>query len=169
MGDILCSLNLTADKKKSYNTVKRKLEGHFRNPIFECAKFNQRWQERVKALMKLQLDPELTLDKATTAARHTEAIKKQQDVVRSDYKSPTVDAINSQKRGETHKKMTREPLKHKHPSSQVPQTQSRNHKQACSRCGKIPSHKKQNCPAREAICHKCSKKGHYHHYAGLRN
>ena len=104
MGDILCSLNLTADKKKSYDTVKPKLEGHFikrRNPIFECAKFNQRWQERVKALMKLQLDPELTLDKATTAARHTEAIKKQQDVVRSDYKSPTVDAINSQKGGDT--------------------------------------------------------------------
>ena len=47
--DILCSLNLTADEKKSYDTVKRKLEGHFvkcRNPIFERAKFNQRRQER---------------------------------------------------------------------------------------------------------------------------
>jgi len=42
--DILCSLN--GGRKE---TVKTKLEGYFvkcRNPIFECAKFNQRQQER---------------------------------------------------------------------------------------------------------------------------
>jgi len=47
--DIVCSLNLTADEKRFYETVKTKLEGHFiksRNSIFERAKFNQRWQER---------------------------------------------------------------------------------------------------------------------------
>ena len=31
----------------------------------------------------------------------------------------------------------------------------------CSRCGKTPSHSRQQCPAREAICHRCHKKGHY--------
>ena len=30
----------------------------------------------------------------------------------------------------------------------------------CSRCGK-GSHSRQQCPARDAICHKCRKKGHY--------
>jgi len=80
-------------------------------------------------------------------------------VVRSEYKSPTVDAINSQRCGETYKKPTREQFKHKYVSSQALPPQTHNHKQACSRCGKIPSHRKQDSPAREAICHKCSKKG----------
>jgi len=98
--------------------VKWKLEGHFikcRNLIFECAKFNQKRQERGESIdsfitslhyladhceyeplqdemirdrivvglmdanlsMKLQMDPELTLNKATTATRQTEAINKQ--------------------------------------------------------------------------------------------
>ena len=51
--DILCSLNLTADEKKSYDTVKQKLEGHFvkcRNSIFERAKFTQRQQERGESI-----------------------------------------------------------------------------------------------------------------------
>jgi len=49
MGDkadkILRSLNLTVDKKRFYETVKTKLEGHFgkcRNLIFERAKFSKR-------------------------------------------------------------------------------------------------------------------------------
>ncbi len=31
----------------------------------------------------------------------------------------------------------------------------------CTRCGKSPSHDRQHCPARDAICRKCSKRGHY--------
>ena len=37
------------------------------------------------------------LEKAMTAARQTEAIKKQQGVVRGDQKLPLVDTVNSQK------------------------------------------------------------------------
>ena len=33
--------------------------------------------------------------------------------------------------------------------------------QKCSRCGKTPNHSRQQCPAKEAICHRCGKKGHY--------
>ena len=33
-----------------------------------------------------------------------------------------------------------------------------NHK--CTRCGKGP-HSRQTCPARDAVCHTCQKKGHY--------
>ena len=31
----------------------------------------------------------------------------------------------------------------------------------CYRCGKSPGHMRQNCPAKTAICHECSKKGHW--------
>ena len=34
-------------------------------------------------------------------------------------------------------------------------------KQICTRRGKTHSHGKQHCPPREAVCYKCSKKGHY--------
>ena len=31
----------------------------------------------------------------------------------------------------------------------------------CTRCGRSPPHSRHGCPVREAICHKCFKKGHY--------
>ncbi|CAM1330238.1 Uncharacterised protein at_DN1186 [Pycnogonum litorale] len=31
----------------------------------------------------------------------------------------------------------------------------------CKRCGKVPGHSRDNCPASKAKCHKCSKIGHY--------
>ena len=33
--------------------------------------------------------------------------------------------------------------------------------QVCTRCGKSPPHKVVECPAKEAVCHRCGKKGHY--------
>ena len=39
------------------------------------------------------------------------------------------------------------------------------HKQSarekCSRCGRSPPHDRQQCPARDAVCHKCNKRGHF--------
>ena len=34
-------------------------------------------------------------------------------------------------------------------------------KTTCSRCGKSPSHDRQQSPARDAVCHKCAKRGRY--------
>ena len=34
-------------------------------------------------------------------------------------------------------------------------------KTTCGWCGKAPSHEKQQCPAKDAVCHKCSKRGHF--------
>ena len=31
----------------------------------------------------------------------------------------------------------------------------------CSHCGQSPMHPRQQCPARDATCHHCSKKGHF--------
>ena len=36
-----------------------------------------------------------------------------------------------------------------------------NHIHACTRCGQLPKHDKRNCPAKDSICHKCHKKGHF--------
>ena len=33
--------------------------------------------------------------------------------------------------------------------------------QVCSRCGKSPPHDRAQCPAKDAVCHWCSKKGHF--------
>ena len=46
---------------------------------------------------------------------------------------------------------------HKRKSSATPST----NKKICRRCGKAPNHPRQQCPAREATCHNCSKKGHF--------
>jgi len=102
--------------------------------------------------MKLQMDSELTLEKGMTAARQTEAIKMQQGVVRGDQKLPLVDTVNSQKPKCEQRKS------HSKNSSASPKQAN---KQACTRCGKTPSYGKQVCPARDAIFHKCAKKGHY--------
>ena len=198
--DILCSLRLSEDDKKVYETVKSKLEQHFvkrRNIIFERAKFNGRRQKEGESVasfitdlhclvehcnygalqsemirdrivvglldanlsMKLQMDPELTLEKATTAARQSELVKTQQDVVRGETK-PNVDAVESKRPEEKRGKQPQNRFTSRHSSTaETPPRQS--HKQICTRCGKTPSHGKQHCPAKEAVCHKCSKKGHY--------
>ena len=31
----------------------------------------------------------------------------------------------------------------------------------CGRCGKSPGHKREDCPAKDAKCYKCDKRGHY--------
>ena len=89
---------------------------------------------------KLQLNPELTLEIAITKARQSEMVKKQQAVVRADILY--VDGIHKGK-----------PSKDKRP------TESK--QEQCTRCGKIPSHARQNCPAKDSVCHRCKKKGHF--------
>ena len=160
-----------------------------RNVIFERAKFNQRRQEPgepvdsfitslhclaehcgcgdlhnqmirdrivvglqdISLSEKLQLDPDLTLEKAVTAARQKEAVKQQQSTVRSQSASTlaaSVDAMQAEHQKQPHTKHTAgktEPSKGK----------------VCGRCGKFPSHKVQQCPAKDVTCHKCGKRGHY--------
>ena len=160
-----------------------------RNVIFERAKFNQRRQEEgetvdtfitalhalaescnfgtltdemirdrivvrlldAKLSEKRQLDSELTLPKAVNQARQSEAVKKQQTLMRNDFKESTgtkneVDAVKTEKF-------------RKDDSSRSPDETPNSNR--CYRCGKSPGHVRQNCPAKAAICHKCSKKSHW--------
>ena len=157
--------------------MKDKFQAHFVkniNVIYERAKFNRRCQQEdetvdqfVTALhtlaehcsygalkdemirdrlvvglrdpnlsLKLQMDSRLTLKTAVIMASQNEMVRKQQSVVRP---------AGSFSRNSVHTRTS-------HHSQLNPQR---------PRCGKSPAHSCQECPAREAICHKCSKKGHY--------
>ena len=100
---------------------------------------------------KLQLGPNLTLEKAVTAAHQKEAVKQQQSTLRSQSGSTlaaSVDAMQAEQQKQPHTKHT------------TGKTESSKEK-VCGGCGKFPSHKVQQCPAKDVTCHKCGKKGHY--------
>ena len=112
---------------------------------------------------KLQMDKDLTLDKAVASARQREAVKKQQAVVRGEDGHPHVDTVRAKKQFQKGKpggnRQWRPPGGDRRPPPQRPSPPA-TMPTTCTRCGKSP-HSRQQCPARDAICRKCSKKGHY--------
>ena len=162
-----------------------------RNTVYERAKFNQRKQEdggtvdsfitalyclvehcqygdlanemirdRIVAGVrdaylpeKMQLDAELTLEKAVALAQQTEVIRQQQIVARGITRDKgKIDAVKSEIR---HRQEYAKNFEVTHSSMQRPPGG------VCSRCGRRPPHSKFRCPAKNAKCHECSKKGHY--------
>ena len=110
----------------------------------------------------LQLDPELTLEKAVSKARQSEAVKQQQPLVGGASGSPT--ASESHRQSGTHLEVVSD----KHRRGQHPGKRRSDkppgHKpksKACGWCGKSPLHKKQQCPVKEAVCHTCGKPSHF--------
>lgn len=106
-----------------------------------------------KLSAKLQLDAKLTLAKVIQNARQSEQIKKQQPSLRSNFqKSETseaeVDAVYK-------KQFKQRPKVNATPGASHPQVT------ACRWCGKSPSHRKSDCPAKNSTCSKCSKLGHW--------
>ena len=99
--------------------------------------------------LKMQLDPELTLKKATDMARQSESVKKQQAIMRNENTDSTVDSVKA--KGNKHK--FKRLVKPKIPS----QYQGR----GCQRCGQRQMHPRDKCPARGAKCFKCSNVGHF--------
>ena len=103
----------------------------------------------VKLSEKLQMDSSLTLQTAINKARQNESVKKQREILRSGSTdppaSPEVDEVNEAKGkrdGRLHG------LKNK--------------KQMCMRCGSTSeNHLRLKCPARDATCVKCKKRGHF--------
>ena len=207
--DILASFGLNEADSKKYDVVKGKFENYFikkRNVIFECAKFNQRIQEKgetvdqfitvpyqlaehcnygglwdemirdrivvglhdAKLSLRLQMDEALTLEKAISTARQSESIKKQQAVVRGqDSATQSVEVIRFKKFArKDNRRVINRPKVTKYgdiPINKPGKTKS------CTRCGRIPSHPKHQCPAREATCHKCTKKGHFQAFCRSKN
>ena len=99
-------------------------------------------------LERLQMEAELTLDKAKRLIRQREAIKEQQATLKLPIKEETtLDSIAS--RGPRRKIPAL-------PPQAVKQTPVQ---QGCKRCGR-GSHPRQSCPARD-VCFHCNSRGHY--------
>jgi len=111
-----------------------------------------------KLLEKLQLDPELTLPKAINQARQSEAVRKQQTLMQTDFKESKgtkneVDAVKTEKFRKD------DPPGGPDVTPKKPITRPPSNR--CYRCGKSPGHVRQICLAKTTICHECSKKGHW--------
>ena len=101
----------------------------------------------------LQLDGELTLEKAIAHARQKETVKQQQPLLRGGVTNKAnpeapVGVVNK-------KPTTTKPVNSQKSLTQVRQNST--FKGTCNRCGKSPSHDRQHCVARDTTCHKCGK------------
>lgn len=93
---------------------------------------------------KLQLDPDLTLAKATQLTRQSEQVKKQQPSLRSNFQATEtpqaeVEAVSKKPSYAQGKGKSASSSK---PSGQQPQSDS------CRWCGRRPSHRRSACPAK---------------------
>ena len=101
---------------------------------------------------KMQMEPELTLKRAVTLARQSECVKTQQPTVRGELsQESTIEAV----KGTTLQPKAQNRIPHA--STNPPSQRAKK----CSRCGKPGSHNQAQCPARDSICHKCGKIGHF--------
>ena len=180
-------MNISSDDRKKNNTVLLTLDDFFhvqKNVIFERARFNGRNQlpeetaeqfitalygladsceygtikeemirDRIvvgirdKALSEqMQLDPKLTLETAKTLTRLREAVHEQQQILRGSTKKVLVENIRQPSNGGARN--------HSQPRTGTQESLK------CSHCGKAP-HPRQSCQAKDAVCHKCQRKGHY--------
>ena len=106
---------------------------------------------------KLQMDAELTLEKAKKSIRQKEAVHEQQRELQGDgsAKDPIVVDEVRHTRWRGHKT--------KGGSSYKPQPKRGGTRgsQPCMRCGKTRHPTPDKCPALSATCRKCNRKGHY--------
>ena len=108
---------------------------------------------------RMQLDADLTLDKAVRMARQSEEVKKQQVSLRGDTKTQASDAksVDRVRMLKTSKPATNKPQHVNKPHN----AQNSIAKAQCYKCGSSPSHPARDCPANESKCHACGKMGHY--------
>ncbi|XP_064482820.1 uncharacterized protein K02A2.6-like [Ornithodoros turicata] len=96
---------------------------------------------------KLQLDADLTPDKAVNTARNSEAVKGQQQVLHGNGAAQRTDLDALTAGG-------RVPLKPTGGRDSVPT-------EPCGWCGGTRGHPRTSCPAQGQTCRLCGKKGHY--------
>jgi len=109
---------------------------------------------------QLQMDPDLTLERAVTRAKQSEQVKKQQEILKANFKgdiaNTQLDSMRAQQRGGARSKQNKpQPVRYSG------QTFKKTPARQCIRCGDTRGHSLDQCPAREASCNACGKKGHY--------
>ncbi|XP_069125619.1 uncharacterized protein [Argopecten irradians] len=110
-----------------------------------------------KVSEKMQLDAKLTLEKAVIYARQSEAVRRQQAIVRgteNTSQETTENTVNRVKQKNVRPKTKNQTYaKQQHfPAKRTT---------GCKRCGSFKSHGRDKCPARDAKCFKCEKTGHF--------
>jgi hypothetical protein len=109
---------------------------------------------------QLQLDSELTLEKAISKVRQSEAVKQQQMIVRGPNRveNQTLENVD---------RVQRRSPSGRNPSYTAPMKRTQEWNE-CQRCGRKPPHARQRCPARDAQCHKCGRQGHFQYMCKTR-
>ena len=110
---------------------------------------------------KLQMDPNLTLEKAVAQSRQAESVKKQQAIIQCGQSQPqpaNIDAVSPGRQ-----QQQQQPLRTKGPQPAIRKSTQLTHgtQSKCPNCGKGFPHDRSNCPARNATCNKCGKLGHF--------
>ena len=99
---------------------------------------------------------DLTLDKCLQTGRAFEASKQQLQSMQAGSTEQLVQKISHQ-----HRKGNGGHKHQQHRQSGDRRETGGTSTQKCTRCGKSPGHAKANCPAKDAECRKCRKKGHW--------
>ena len=109
-----------------------------------------------KLSQKLQLDPQLTLEKAMAQVRQSEEIKKQQSIIHGQKYTGSFEHDNIDNISKNRKQYSRDSRDSREKNSY----DKKLGKPRCSRClGQ--AHSRQSCPASQSICNNCLKKGHW--------
>lgn len=95
---------------------------------------------------KLQLDADLTLEKAITKIRNAEAVKSQQSIVRGEEEEGSSVPVGA--------------IKARNPTMRSAVSYPNPDGAPCSWCG-FAVHDRKRCPAKDATCRKCGKPGHF--------
>ena len=138
--------------------------------LAECCDYGQMTEEMIKDHLvvgihdttlseKLQLDSALTLESAKKAIRQRETVHKQQQSLKGDSTGAELDVITHKKQNNSqyHRGQRRDSPQSKNTNQpRHPGTRTRD---KCGRCGR-EKHPRDKCPAREAQCNNCKRKGH---------
>ena len=102
---------------------------------------------------RLQLNAELTLEKAKQAVRQSEAVHEQNQSLTAQATPGNIDAVQP-------KAYRKQYSRYNSGGKQRNTTPPKGVTKHCPRCGKEP-HSRENCPAKNAICNKCKKRNHF--------
>uniref|UniRef100_A0A1Y1KEL4 Peptidase A2 domain-containing protein n=1 Tax=Photinus pyralis TaxID=7054 RepID=A0A1Y1KEL4_PHOPY len=114
----------------------------------------------VKTSERMQLQKTLTLQEATQMARQAETQASQNLILRQEGKLHGVAALHN--KGSNQFEKTRAKFSNQRGAdNHASQEGNQSSQKKCSRCGQPDCTNKEKCPARNSICRKCSKKGHW--------
>ena len=103
---------------------------------------------------RLQMEADLTLEKAKKMIRQREAVHEQQSALKGATEPNNVATINNARTSGSQQR--RDSLQPKFRQAPTPTGPRR----SCTLCGR-EAHPREKCPAINAECHRCKRKGHY--------